>query len=335
MKEAAMNRIKRVIAVAVVLAALFTVSAPAVFAAGTEAIPISADLGAVGGSSLELVSSSPAGGSTNLQAQNVGIKLYFDGDVTDKSVQSVNEGCFEFTYKSGENTKKLPVKAYFETRAEKGQYILAIIDTNKMKNNMLANNKAYNLTISGSLTSSDGRTLGKDTVLKFKTVDQSGSTRIYMFLMVGMVGAMIAMTIFQNKRKEKAAAEVAAKGGRVNPYKLAKDKKITVKEAMELIERDRKRRMKRLGIAEGKDETSAAAAAERPRDTQKVKAPRPISASGSTYKTGRSALVEKRAKEAIEKFEKAQAAKNSPKSGNNKGSGSNKGKSKNKSKKKK
>jgi hypothetical protein len=328
MKKAATNYWKRIIIVAAVAAVFFVVSAPAVFAAETEAVPISADLGGVGGNSLKLVSSNPEEGSTNLQAQNVGIKLYFDGDVTDKSVQSVNEACFAFTYKSGGKTKTLPVKTYFETRADKGHYILAIIDTNKLKNNMLVSNKAYNLTISGRLTSADGRSLGRDTVIDFKTVDQSSSTSIYMLLMVGMIGAMIAMTVFQSKRKEKAAAEVAAKGGRVNPYKLAKDKKISVKEAMELIERDRKRRMKRLGIAEGKDETTAAAAAEKPRDTKRVKAPRPISAAGSTYKTGRSALVERRAQEAIETYEKAKAAKKSPKSG------SNKGKSKNKKKKK-
>jgi hypothetical protein len=82
---------------------------------------------------------------------------------------------------------------------------------------------------------------------------------------------------------------------------------------MELIERDRQRRLKRLGIAEGKDEKAAAAAAEKPRDTRKVKAPRPISAAGSSYKTGRSALVEKRAREAMEKYEKTQAAKKSQK----------------------
>ncbi|MDR1496001.1 MAG: Ig-like domain-containing protein [Clostridiales Family XIII bacterium] len=280
-------------------------------------------------SSLNLISSSPSDGDDNLQSQNVGIKLYFDDDVTAQSVQKANAGCFKFTYRDGDDTKELPVKAYFDTQRDKG-YILAIIDTNDVKNQMLDNNKSYQLTISGDLTSVNGKTLGSDKTLNFKTIDQSGTTRIYMLLMVAMVGAMIGMTIFQNKRKQKAAAEVAAKGGKVNPYKLAKEKKISVKEAMELIERDRQRRLKRLGIAEGKDEIAAAEAAKKPRDTKKVKAPKPISATGSTYKTGRAALVEKRAKAAIEKYEKTKAANTNAK----KGPGNAKSKSRNRSKRK-
>ncbi|MDR1292200.1 MAG: hypothetical protein LBJ91_02230 [Clostridiales Family XIII bacterium] len=309
----------RIIIIAVAFAAMFFVAfTPVVFAAD-------------GGTSLSLTSSLPKGGSSDLQAQNVGIKLYFDGDVTGESVQKANADCFKFTYKSGDDTKELPVKAYSDDKGDKG-YILAIVDTSKLDNSMLVNNKAYKLVISGSLMSVDGRTLGADQELDFRTIDQSGSTKIYMLLMVAMVAAMIGMTIFQNKRKETAAAEVAAKGGKVNPYKLAKDKKISVKEAMDLIERDRKRRLKRLGIAEGKDEHAAAAAAEKPRDTKKVKGPRPISAAGSTYKTGRSSTVEKRAAEAMKKYEQTKAAKSEPKGGSKGSAG--KSKNKNKSKKK-
>jgi hypothetical protein len=312
-------RLFRVLIITVALAAMFFVAfTPAVFAA---------DSGTSSGTSLTLTSSSPMGGSSDLQAQNVGIKLYFDGDVTGESVQKANAECFKFTYQSGDNTKELPVKAYSDNKGDKG-YILAIVDTSKLKSSMLENDKAYKLIISGNLASIDGRTLGAETELDFRTIDQSGSTTIYMLLMVAMVAAMIGMTVFQNKRKEKAAAEVAAKGGKVNPYKLAKDKKISVKEAMELIERDRQRRLKRLGIAAGKDEGSAVAAAQKPLDTKKVKKPRPISTTGSSYKTGRSLLVEKRAAEAMKKYEQSKAAK----SGSNSGAG--KSKNKNKSKKK-
>jgi hypothetical protein len=311
MKRIGIKNIKRILTVAALGVVLFAAAAPAVFASG---------------SSLTLTDSSPKAGATDLQAQNVGIKLYFDGAVSDPSVQSANAGCFKFTYKSGGKTKELPVRAIFDTRGDKG-HILAIIETADLKNNTLANNKKYTLTISGDLTAPGGKTLGDDLTLDFKTTDQSSSTKIYMLLMLGMVGAMIAMTVFQNKRKEQAAAEVAAKAGRVNPYKLAKEKKITVKEAMELIERDRQRRLKRLGVAEGKSETAAAAAAERRPDTKKVKAARPISAAGSTYKTGRSALVEKRAREAMEKYEKTKAG------GQQKGASKSKSKSKKKKKK--
>jgi hypothetical protein len=312
MKQIGIINIRRILAAAALGLFLFAAAAPAAFASG---------------SSLELTESSPKAGATDLQAQNVGIKLYFDGAVSDPSVQSANTGCFKFTYKSGGKTKELPVRAIFDTRGDKG-HILAIIETESLKNNMLANNKKYTLTISGDLTAPGGKTLGEDLVLDFKTTDQSSSTKIYMLLMLGMVGAMIGMTVFQNKRKQQAAAEVAAKAGRVNPYKLAKEKKISVKEAMELIEKDRQRRLKRLGVAEGKSEKAAAAAAEKRPDTKKVKAARPISVAGSTYRTGRSALVEKRAREAMEKYEKKKAAGQQQK-------GASKSKSKSKKKKKK
>jgi hypothetical protein len=306
------NIVRRFVVAAAVAAAFFALSAPSVFAAG---------------GTLSLLETSPEVGSSNLQSQNVGIKLFFDGDVTAESVQKANANCFKFTQSGGKETKELPVKAYFDNRGNTG-YILAIVDTDDLEGSMLAYNTSYKLTISGDLVSADGKTLGSDKVLDFKTVDQSGTTRIYMLLMVGMVAFMIATTIFQNKRKETAAAEVAAKGGKVNPYKLAKDKKITVKEAMELIERDRKRRLKRLGMAEGKDEMAAAAAAEKPRDTKKVKRPRPIADAGSTYRTGRSAAMEKQAAKAAEKSEKANTAKKTQKNMKAKSKSKKKGKKK-------
>jgi hypothetical protein len=318
------------VAAAFAILLFFTIPAPVWAATPAEesgVTPVSADLTGNAGD-LKLVTSYPPDGSTNLQAQNVGIKLYFDSDVSDSMVQKANEGCFKFTYLTAKNnTKELPVRAVFDSKGEKN-YILAIVDTSGLNNNMLANNKAYTLTIEGALTSVDGKTLGEDKVLNFKTVDQSASTKIYMLLMVAMIGAMIGMTILQNRRKAKAAEEVAAKGGKVNPYKLAKGKNISVKEAMELIEHDRQRRAKRLGLEAGKDAKAAEAAAAAPRDTKRVKRPRPISEVGSTYRTGRKDLVEKRAKETVVKFEKAQAAKKSNK--NTKA----KSKSKRKSKKK-
>jgi hypothetical protein len=301
---------KRLRAGAFLLIALivFALSAPAVFAAGEG--DASAPSG--GGGSLQLLSSSPDRDATDLQSQTVGIKLYFNGDVTDPSVREANEKSMKFTYKSGSKVKDLPIKTYAAPAKYGKDYILAFVNTETLNNNMLENNKEYHLVISGDFRSVDGKTLGSDLTLDFKTADQSGSTQIYMLLMVGMIGAMIAMTIFQNKRKESAAAEVAAKAGRVNPYKLAKEKKISVNEAMELIERDRQKRLKRLGISQGKDETEASAAATKPRNTKKVKVARPISAAGSGYKTGRSALVEKRAKEAAEKAQKTQPVKRNP-----------------------
>jgi hypothetical protein len=246
----------------------------------------------------------PKDGSTNLQQQNVGVKLYFDGNVSDKDKQEDNAKCFTFTDAKG---NEIPTRAYFDEKGDQG-YILVTV-TPKNKSQMLGNEAAYKLNIDGGLTSADGRTLGSDIPLNFTTIDQSGSTKIYMLLMVLMVVGMIGMTVFQNKRKAKAEAEVAAREGKVNPYKLAKEKKITVQEALDMIERDKKRREKRLqkaGVdpnAKGKPAQISAPKA----DVKHVKRPRPISEAGSTYKTGRKAIAEKKAQENAERRAKAQA----------------------------
>jgi hypothetical protein len=94
---------------------------------------------------------------------------------------------------------------------------------------------------------------------------------------------------------------------------------------MDMIERDKKRREKRLQKA-GVDPNNPGGKQKQltvqRKDTRRVKKPRPISEAGSTYKTGRKAIAEKKAKENAEKRAKAQAAarnnnKNSNKKKNN------------------
>jgi hypothetical protein len=298
--------------------------APAKTARDAGAVPISADLGKPGIGSLEIQYDRliPEDNSTSLQQQNVGVKLYFNGDVSAESVQANNADCFKFT---DSKDRVIPSKAYFDEKGDKG-YILVTITpkkTDKNKTQMLGNKTKYKLTISGGLASADGKTLGEDVTLNYRTIDQSGSSKIYMLLMALMVVGMVGMTVFQNKRKAKAEAEVAAKEGKVNPYKLAKEKKITVQEAMDMIERDKKRRDKRLQKAgvdpNAKDKQAALTGPKK--DAKRVSRPRPISEAGSTYKTGRKAIAEKKARENAERRAKAQAKAKAARNNNKKKGG--------------
>ncbi|MDR2486479.1 MAG: hypothetical protein LBD12_00795, partial [Clostridiales Family XIII bacterium] len=205
-----MNRKSLKVIVGITLALSLFLSSVAIVHA-TQATAAS-ETGGGGTHALKLLSDqlSPKDGSENLQQQNVGIKLFFDGDVTDESVRELNGGKFAFTDGKG---KVIPSQAYFYGREDSG-YILLLVTPKATKDNkgaMLGNKTPYKLTIKSGLSSSDGRVLPEDITLSYRTVDMSGNTQVYMLLMVLMVVGMIGMTIFQNKRKAKAEAEVAAK----------------------------------------------------------------------------------------------------------------------------
>ncbi|MDR1953551.1 MAG: Ig-like domain-containing protein [Clostridiales Family XIII bacterium] len=272
------------------MALTFALSAvPHVFAAGSDGPP------------LELVDSYPQDKGDHMPVQNVGIKLFFnkDSNVTDDSVWENNAKCFTL---KDEKNKKIPIEAHYGTK--ESNYILV---TAKPKGGRLDPNSDYTLTISDALTSTDERTLGEDVVIKFTTVDEAGNSKVYMLLMGVMVVGMIAMTVISNKRKAKAEAEVGAKAEKVNPYKLAKEKGISVEKAMALIEKDRQKQIARAG--EARESQLKAAAEQEKLATKRVKGAHPISAGGSAYKTGRKAEAERKAKEEAAKKAKAEAAK--------------------------
>ncbi|MDR3305614.1 MAG: hypothetical protein LBS85_06295, partial [Clostridiales Family XIII bacterium] len=100
----------------IMIAIMALAAAVPVFAAA--AVPTS---GAAG--SLELTNSSPANGSTRMPVENVGIKLYFSGNVTSPDVWANNQTCFSLTDDKG---KEVPISAY---QGEKeNNYILVIAE---------------------------------------------------------------------------------------------------------------------------------------------------------------------------------------------------------------
>ncbi|MDR1028525.1 MAG: hypothetical protein LBL63_03810 [Clostridiales Family XIII bacterium] len=276
-----------VIAVLLASVSILAAVAPSAFAAA-------GDSGA-----LKLEESYPQNKGEHMPVQNVGIKLFFNGDVTSERVQKNNSACFKLTDSKGKTVK---TEAYYGTK--QNNYILV---TAVPKEGTLQPASEYTLTISETLMSSDDRTLDKDEIIKFSTVDTSGSTKVYMLLMVVMVAGMIAMTVISNRRKARAEAEAVMKEGKVNPYKMAKDKGITLQQALMIIEKDKEKRAKRLSaVTEAAKEKDAP---EQKADAKRVKGSRPISAGGSAYRTGRKAVAERKAREEAAKRAKNAAAK--------------------------
>ena len=145
-------------------------------------------------------------------------------------------------------------------------------------------NTDYSLTIGKNFEATDGTKLGTVQKIDFKTLDKSKSTTVYTIMMIVMIVGMI----FFSSRSAKKAAEKesgAKKPETVNPYKEAKR---TGKSVEEIVAKDQQRKAKEAAAREkqrAKEAEIAAALEEEPVSSNKrVSGPRPISASGSSYK---------------------------------------------------
>ena len=290
-----MKKFARVSAITLMLAVVLTLAltAPA-FAAG---------------GSLNLIKSTPEAGKTNVPIDNVGVKLFFDGNVTDQSVWAANSKCFTLTDSKG---KTVDYIAYPGHKLGEEGYILVLAHPKPIKEGQpgqLEQKSDYTLTISGDLVSVDGAKLGDELKITFQTMDVAANSRLSMMIMVVMMVAVMALMFVTNWRKMKAEAEAAALA-QANPYRVAKEKNITVDEAKELIEKAKEKNKKQLEKVGGKapepvEKKSAAPRLEpkkkKKKDTHKVKGPRPVSEGGSRYKTGRKAEKERKARAAAAK----------------------------------
>lgn len=293
-------------------------------------VAFAAEEGGTGSStgSLNLVSSVPKEGSEKMPVENVGIKLYFDGNVTAAEVWEINKNSFELR---DSNNKKVNVLVY---KGKEPGYILVTADPEPVKENQpgrLEPKSDYSLVIKDTLKDTDGNTLGEEKTVNFRTLDIDGNSRISMYMMVGLVILMVVIMILTNYRKMKAEVEAKALE-QANPYKIAKERGITVDEAKVLIEKARERNRKKLekaGVNPNKPkqlEKAESKQVEAPKKkVYKVKGPKPISEAGGTYKSGRKAEAERKAKaEAAKKAAKASTQNKGASSKGKKGKGNKK-----------
>ncbi|MDR0854338.1 MAG: Ig-like domain-containing protein [Clostridiales Family XIII bacterium] len=250
---------------------------------------------------LVLEDSSPEPGAKGIPIENVGIKLFFDGNVTADDVWKANEKCFTLTDKKG---KEVKVKAYADSAQE--DYILVIAQPKSAKKNVSGKLKPksnYTLTIDSGLTSADGKSLAKDIDIKFTTVDISKNSKISMYLMFGMVIAIAGLMFLNNKRKEHAKLQMKLLEN-ADPYKVAKDKGISVAEANVQIAKAKSKHQKNLDklgpsfadMMKPPEEVAKELEAKK-KNVHKVHTKKPISAAGGKYKSGKKAIAEKKAAE--------------------------------------
>ena len=135
-------------------------------------------------------------------------------------------------------------------------------------------------------------------------MNQGRGMMVYMVLMIGMMVAMMGVTVYQTKKEaEKQAAEMMKqKEEAFNPYKEAKQTGKSVEQVIAEHEKKSKADGGIMGLLSGKDKAEGEEPGRRDKNAKRdgeyycVKKPQPISAAGSTYKTGRKAKAEAEAK---------------------------------------
>ena len=177
----------------------------------------------------------PADGYTKVQAQNVMVKFYFNSDVDQAASQ--NKDKFKFTDAKG---KEVKFKVYYD-KTEKN--MIAVLATNDLKID-----KKYKVTADASLVNNDGEELGTAQTVTFMT-KTSGGGLVYILLMVAMVVVMVFFTIREQRKKmmdEEVAEGKPTQAKQRNPYKLAKEKGISVEEATRLINKEKEKEQKKI-----------------------------------------------------------------------------------------
>lgn len=257
--------------------------------------------------SLNLLDTYPKDGSKGASIENMSVKLYFDSKFTEKVLKKNNDGAIQLI---GPDGQKLPTRVLYAPKEE--GVVLVIVDNDKDGKIITGEgNSEYTLKVSGLFRDDYGNTLGEDKTIKFTTLNQRVNNMVNMAMMFVMFGAIMVISM-RGAKKEAQKQQAAKKDDKVNPYKEAKR---TGKSVEEIVEQDKKNKARQAEKAARKAEREADDYDDSPEDgIYRVKAPRPISAAGGKYITGRKAVAEAKkaeaaAKKAQQKQQKAKAGK--------------------------
>jgi len=253
--------------------------------------------GACFADSLTLESSYPADGATGASIENMSVKLYFNGSMSEGKAGKLNDDKVFQLYDS--EGKKIPTRTLYGS-SEEG-VVLVLLDTNKKVK--AKSNSEYTLKISGDVVDDNGNKLGKDQQITFKTLNETVNTWVSMGMMVVMFGGMMFASM---KGVAKAAEEVKQKEEKVNPYKEAKK---TGKSVEEIVEADKKKKAKEAAKAAKKAAREAEWADEEENDNYKVHTKRSAGAAGSKFVAAKREATAKAKAEAAKKKAAAKAAK--------------------------
>ena len=271
-----MKKIGAVIAITLIM--LIQAAAPA-FAAG-----------------FAIESTTPEDGAKNTTKENLCVKIIFTSEVgNDESVEA-NKDAFRIV---DNKCKELPSLIYYNK--ENPKYVLILSDTTKIPasgDGAIKDDTEYTCVLDANFRDNEGNTLGEEQKISFTTMNQGRGMIVYMILMVGMMLAMVVITVIQTKREAEKSAQKEVTAEPFNPYKEAKQSGKSVEQVIKEHEKESQKGDGIFGLLGGsqKEETAEEELPKRDGNCYRVKKPQPISACGSTYKTGRKAKAEAEAK---------------------------------------
>ncbi len=265
---------------------------------------------------LEITGVTPKDGAKGRQPANMAIKLKFSEDmVGDESKDAINTG--KITIKNAEG------KAYDFTIAHSDKYPkelwIVVKDT-------LESDTEYTVAVEPGIVSTSGNTTAESFTTTFKTRNLGTDSTISMVLMVGMIVLMIFMTQRDTKAQmAKTDVNLAlAEAKKLNPYKIAKQKNISLEEAKAYCEKERAKAQKAVDKANAERAKAEAArqaeldaaaarieaemAAAHKASVYSVKGPGSVKAHGGTIP--RSVRNRSKAKEEAEKLAAKQREQN-------------------------
>ena len=194
-------------------------------------------------SGLEIVDVSPADGSKGYQPSNMAVKIRFSEDMMDEDAIAANAGKFQI--EDAEGTEQ-PYDIVYN--ADKYPDELWLV----LQGDLEADSE-YTVTIDPGIVSSSGSTLSEGMTTTFFTrntrTDGLISMGLMVVLMVVMFGTTARAARKQQEQEDPKAAEKALEDS-LNPYKIAKQKGISVEEAQTLVAKEKEKLDKKKAKAE-------------------------------------------------------------------------------------
>ena len=263
-------------------------------------------------SGLEVVNISPKDGEKGKQVSNMAIKVTFSENMIDPAAIADNESKFKITDPEG---NEQPFQIVFSEEKYPDQLWLIL-------EGELAQDTEYTFEIMPGIKAKSGNVLESGSKTTFRTRNTGRDSKISMLLMLAMMFVMFYAS--SRAAKKSAEEENGVESKQYNPYKMAKEKGISVNEAKAIIAKDKEKEAKKAAkLAEQKRAKEEAMAAEvaaaqkrleeeyeaaRHANNYQVKGPRSIKAAG--FKVPRSVVKKNKAKrEAAKAAEKARAKK--------------------------
>lgn len=184
---------------------------------------------------LEVTDITPRDGKTGLQITNLAVKVKFNEEVSSVDNDKTNETKLQILDAEGKAVDVKYTVAHSDKHTDELWYII---------DGTIESNSEYTIKLSKGVVANSGNTLASDFTSTFKTRNTKTDSTISMILMCGMMAIMFIAT---SKATKKAAADAdpraieKKKEEALNPYKIAKDKNISLDEAKAYVAKEKEK----------------------------------------------------------------------------------------------